>query len=36
MAQNKLFTWYGNEDRPGIAGMKADTTVDVVDSYAAE
>lgn len=36
MAQNKLFKWYGNEDRPGIAGMKADTTVDVVDSYAAE
>lgn len=36
MAQNKLFTWYANEDRPGIAGMKADTTVDVVDSYAAE
>ena len=36
MAQNKVFTWYADEDRPGIAGMKADTTVDVVDSYAAE
>lgn len=35
MAQDKLFDWYGG-DAPAIHGMKADSTVDTVDSYAAE
>lgn len=34
MAQNKIFTWY-NGDAPAICGMKADSTVDTVDSYPA-
>ena len=35
MAQEKLFNWYGG-NAPAIHGMKADATLDTVDSYAAE
>lgn len=35
MAQQKPFTWYQGM-APGIPGMKANTTVDVVDSFACE
>lgn len=34
MAQNKIFTWYG-ADAPALCGMKADSAIDTVDSYAA-
>lgn len=34
MAQGKIFNWYG-DDAPGICGMKADATIDTVDSYPA-
>lgn len=34
MAQNKVFSWYG-DDAPAICGMKADATIDAVDSYPA-
>ncbi len=36
MAQVKPFTWYADQDAVGVPGMKADTAVDVVDSFAAE
>lgn len=36
MAQVKPFNWYEQESAPGIAGQKADTTVDIVDSFAVE
>lgn len=35
MAQDKLFDWYGG-DAVAIPGMKADASLDNVDSYAAE
>ena len=35
MAQDKVFNWYGGH-APALEGMKADSTVDTVDSYAAE
>ncbi|SHI62059.1 hypothetical protein SAMN02745671_01179 [Anaerovibrio lipolyticus DSM 3074] len=35
MAQDKVFDWYGG-NAPALEGMKADSTVDTVDSYAAE
>ena len=35
MAQGQIFDWYGG-DAPAIHGMKADATLDTVDSYAAE
>ena len=31
-----LFDWYSYGQDKGIAGMKADSTVDVIDSYASE
>ncbi len=36
MAQSVPFTFWSAEQAPGYAGMKADSTVDVIDSYAAE
>ncbi len=36
MAQTKPFTWYGYDDAPAFAGMKADNSVDVCDSFASE
>lgn len=36
MAQVKPFQWYQQGMPPAIPGMKADSTVDVVDSFAAE
>ena len=36
MAQSVPFTYWSAEQAPGYAGMKADSTVDVIDSYAAE
>ena len=36
MAQVKPFNWYGNEDAPAFAGLKADTSVDVCDSFCSE
>lgn len=36
MAQVKPFSYYEIESAPGIAGMKADTSVDVCDSFACE
>lgn len=36
MAQTKAFEWYKLEQPVAIAGMKADSTVDVIDSYCAE
>lgn len=35
MAQSVPFTFWSAEQAPGYAGMKADSTVDVIDSYAA-
>ena len=31
-----LFDWYSYGQDKAVAGMKADSTVDVVDSYASE
>lgn len=31
-----MFNWYALEDDKGFAGMKADTTVDVCDSFSSE
>lgn len=36
MAQQKPFTWYQQGMAPGFPGMKANTTADVVDSFACE
>ena len=36
MAQSVPFTYWSAEQAVGYAGMKADSTVDVIDSYAAE
>lgn len=36
MAQATPFSWYDKEQAVAIPGMKADATVDVVDSFAAE
>ena len=33
MAQSVPFTYWSAEQAPGYAGMKADSTVDVIDSY---
>lgn len=33
MAQSVPFTFWSAEQAPGYAGMKADSTVDVIDSY---
>lgn len=35
MAQEQIFNWYGG-NAPALKGMKADSTLDTVDSYAAE
>lgn len=36
MAQTRLFNWYGTDDAPAFPGLKANTSVDVCDSYTAE
>lgn len=36
MAQERLFNWYGTDDAPAFSGMKANTSVDVCDSFTAE
>lgn len=36
MAQTKAFEWYKYEQPVAIPGMKADASVDIVDSYCAE
>lgn len=36
MAQIKPFDWYQQESAPAFAGMKADTSLNVVDGFASE
>lgn len=36
MAQERLFNWYGTDDAPGFPGLKANTSVDVCDSFTSE
>lgn len=36
MTQQKPFNWYGNEDAVAFVGMKADSSIDVCDTFASE
>ncbi len=36
MSQQSAFNWYGSSDAVAISGQKADSSTDIVDSYAAE